>query len=382
MKSVKFLLLIMLLMIISPTSAEVIDGTDAIYLAGRTDITVPPAADSWTFLLRHVNPTPEEALETHPDYVPVISGLVIQAAAPATGGINYFNGLGPPFFSPDGNGTSGSDLLPIDGISGYKGPQGPLAGVFLDDNIPDTGPAPATLNFTGAGLGTDFLSLTPELGQVFFIGDGFDSSSAAQSFVAPVGATRLYLGIPDGFGFVDQPGAYDDNDGAFFIQWDIMRVDIDIKFCSDPNAFNCNKKGVLPVTIFSTVSFDVLTIDISTLQLCLEDDSACTGGPIDWSIADRGDPSSDLGAAQCALADLDGDGVLEEQDYLNGDGLLDLDVAFEASEVQDMLGAFCSGPKNGVSPALVIRGSTFDGTPIYSVPFPNAGTDQLVKKNK
>ena len=381
MKSVKFLLLIMLLMIISPTSAEVIDGTDAIYLAGRTDITVPPAADSWTFLLRHVNPTPEEALETHPDYVPVISGLVIQAAAPATGGINYYNGPGP-FFLPDGFGPDGSDLLPIDGISGFKGPQGPLAGVFLDDNIPDTGPAPATLNFTGAGLGTDFLSLTPELGQVFFIGDGFDSFAVAQSFVAPVGATRLYLGIPDGFDFVAQPGYYDDNDGAFFIQWDIMRVDIDIKFCSDPNAFNCKKKGVLPVTIFSTDSFDVLTIDTSTLQLCLEDDSACTNGPKDWSIADRGDPSSDLGAAQCALADLDGDGVLEEQDYLNGDGLLDLDVAFEASEVQVMLGAFCSGPKDGVSPALVIRGSTFDGTPIYSVPFPNAGTDQLVKKNK
>lgn len=381
MKSVKFLLLLMFLMIISPVSAEVIDDTDAIYLAGRTDITVPPAADPWTFLLRHVNPTPEEALETHPDYVPVISGLVIQAAAPATGGINYFNGFGPPFFAPDGNGTSGSDLLAIDGISGYKGPEGPLAGVFLDDNIPDTGPAPATIDFTGAGLGTDFLSLSPELGQVFFIGDGFDSFAVAQSFVAPVGATRLYLGIPDGWNFDGSPGYYDDNDGAFFIQWDIMRVDIDIKFCSDPNAFNCKKKGVLPVTIFGTAeSFDVNDIDPSTLQLCLEDNSACTNGPRDWSIADRGDPTSDLGASQCALDEVE-PGIFEEQDDLNPDGYLDLDAAFEASEVQDMLGVFCDGPKNGVSPALVITGSTWDGTQIYSVPFPNAGIDQLVKKN-
>lgn len=379
MKSVKFLLLIIMFMIISPVSADVIDGTDAIYLAGRTDIAVPPAADPWFFLLRHVNPTPEEALETHPDYVPVISGLVIKAVAPATGGINYFNGLGPPFYPPDGNGLSGSDLTAIDGISGYKGPQGPLAGVFLDDSIPNTGPPPPTLDFT-IGLGTDFSSLTPQLGQVFFIGDGFDSFAAAQSFVAPVGATRLFLGIPDGFGFVGQPGAYDDNDGAFSIQWDIQRVYIDIKFCSDPNAFNCKKKGVLPVTIFGTDSFDIYDINPDTLKLCLEDMSACTNGPRGWSFADRGDPTSDLGASQCAPIEID-PGVFEEQDYLNPDGYDDIDAAFEAHEVQDMLGAFCSGPRNGVSPALVITGSTWSGTPIYSVPLPNAGIDQLVKKN-
>jgi hypothetical protein len=380
MKSIKFLVLIILFMMISPVSADVIDGTDAIYLAGRTDITVPPASDPWGFLLRHINPTPEEALETHPDYVPVISGLVIQAVAPATGGINYYNGLGPPFFSPDGNGTSGSNLSPIGDISGFIGPQGPLAGVFLDDNIPNTGSPPVTLDFTGGGLGTDFSSLTPELGQVFFIGDGFDSFAAAQRFVAPVGATRLYLGIPDGFDFVAQPGAYDDNDGAFFIQWDIMRIDVDIKFCSDPNAFNCKKKGVLPVTIFGTDSFDVTQIDISTLQLCLEDNSACTNGPRDWSIADRGDPTSDLGASQCELLEVQ-TGIFEELDYLNPDGFPDLDAAFEASEVQDMLDIFCDGSKNGVSSALVITGSTRNGTQIYSVPFPNAGIDQLVKKN-
>jgi hypothetical protein len=156
-------------------------------------------------------------------------------------------------------------------------------------------------------------------------------------------------------------------------------VGIDIKFCSDPNAFNCKKRGVLPVTIFSTESFDVLAIDISTLQLCTEDLSVCTGAPRDYSIADRGDPTSDLGAAQCTLLEVD-EGIFEEQDYLNPDGFLDLDVAFEASEVQDMLGAFCVSARNTVSDPLVITGSTFDGTPIISVPIGNTGTDQLVKK--
>ena len=64
----------------------------------------------------------------------------------------------------------------------------------------------------------------------------------------------------------------------------------------------------------------------------------------------------------------------------------DIDVAFEASEVQDMLGEFCGADKGAdkgaVSEALIITGTTFDGTPIYSAPFPNVGTDQLWKVNK
>ena len=157
-----------------------------------------------------------------------------------------------------------------------------------------------------------------------------------------------------------------------------IEVDIDIKFCNDPNAFNCKKKGVLPVTIFGTDSFDVADIDLGTLQLCLEDLSACTNGPRKWSIADRGDPSSDLGAAMCAVDPLSG----LELDYLNPDGNLDLDAVFEASEVQDMLGLFCVQEKGAVSEALIITGSTLDGAPIYSVPFPSTGIEQLWKVNK
>ena len=166
-------------------------------------------------------------------------------------------------------------------------------------------------------------------------------------------------------------------------EWAAVVLDIDIKFCSDPNAFNCKKKGVLPVTIFGTEAFDVADIDIGTLQLCKEDLSFCTGAPRNHSIADRGDPTSDLGAAQCTLLEVD-PGIFEEQDYLTIDGFLDLDVAFEAREVQVMLVDFCSGAKKTASEALIIIGSTIDGTPIpiYSVPIGNTGIDQLWKANK
>lgn len=179
------------------------------------------------------------------------------------------------------------------------------------------------------------------------------------------------------------------NDGGGFVAVANMEyektieVAIDIKFCSDPNAFNCRKKGVLPVTIFGTDTVDVASIDPSTLRLCLASDmSVCTNGPKDYSYADRGNPESDLGAAQCAWEDPDGDGVFEEQDYLHPEGFLDMDAAFEASEVQAMLGDFCGDEKGAVSQALVIKGLIFGDTPFYSDPFPNVGIDQLWKVNK
>jgi hypothetical protein len=147
-----------------------------------------------------------------------------------------------------------------------------------------------------------------------------------------------------------------------------IEVSIDIKFCRNPNKFKCKGNKDLPVTIFGSGELDVAEIDLSTLQLCLEDLSECTGSPVDWSMADRGDPNSDLGADRCAIG--------------TQDGFDDLDAAFEASEVQAMLGDFCGGPKNGVSDALIITGSTIGGTPIFSVPLDDTGIDQLVKKNK
>ena len=158
---------------------------------------------------------------------------------------------------------------------------------------------------------------------------------------------------------------------------DFIKIVIDVKFCSDPNAFNCKKSGVLPVTIFGTVEFDVESIDISTLQLCTADLSACTNAPRDWFIFDRGTPS-DAGLAQCAL---DPDTGLELDWSENRDDWLDLDVAFEASEVQDMLDVFCSSDRGAVSDALVVTGLTYDGVPIMSIPVYNSGIDQLVKKN-
>ncbi len=204
-----------------------VDGSDAIFLAGRTDITIPDASLPWTtgtHLIRHSGATPEEIKETLPPFISVAAGDVIRAADPAVGGVSFFNGFGAPFFGPGGNGVGGSNLASLDGISGYKGPQGPLVGVFLDGSIPSGGAAPITLDFSGTGIGADFSSLSPLLRQVFYIGNGLTSSSVFQEFIAPTGATRLFLGIPDGFGFGGLPGAYDDNDGSYRVRIGVNEI--------------------------------------------------------------------------------------------------------------------------------------------------------------
>jgi len=103
------------------------------------------------------------------------------------------------------------------GVSGIMAPAVMfLTGVFLTDAAP-SGSDPATLDFTT--LGTNFASLSPEIGQTFFIGDGLTGtgSGAQQTFVVPAGATRLFLGFADaydGLAFHGPNNYYGDNFGS------------------------------------------------------------------------------------------------------------------------------------------------------------------------
>lgn len=177
---------------------------------GKSTLAGRPAAPRWA--------DPEEIQETLPPALPVAGGDIVKVLDPAVGGISFFNGFGPPFYGPQGNGVPGSSSIgSYGGISGYLGTQGALVGVFLDDSIPN-GVAPTTLDFSLSGLGVDFLSLSPDLNQIFFIGDGVTAGNSFQEFVAPAGATRVFLGITDAFGFNGPPGAFDDNNGSYRIR--------------------------------------------------------------------------------------------------------------------------------------------------------------------
>ena len=101
-----------------------------------------------------------------------------------------------------------------------------LSGVFLDNTDPINLTAPASLDFSSTSLGHSFSSLTPELQQTFFIGDGLtgEGSGTIQSFLVPDGATRLFLGIVDGAYFVGGPDYYDNNVGSFSATFELTSV--------------------------------------------------------------------------------------------------------------------------------------------------------------
>jgi hypothetical protein len=119
-----------------------------------------------------------------------------------SGDINYVAGGGGP--GPEGsfNTTTPSAL----GIGGYTMPATALLGVFLPETT-NAGTAPTALDFSTLGS-RDFATLSPELFQIFFIGDGLRNDLASvQEFIAPSGATRLFLGSCDGYGWYDNSGS-------------------------------------------------------------------------------------------------------------------------------------------------------------------------------
>src|SRR5207244_8586602 len=114
----------------------------------------------------------------------------------------------------------------------------PLVGVFLTDAVPQS-PAPSTLNFLNTGLSQDFLSLSPTIGQVFFVGDGLANGNTTQKFFIPAGATRLFLGFSDAPNQVGLPGAYADNTGS---------LNVGVTAVPEPSSFALLLAALLAVT--------------------------------------------------------------------------------------------------------------------------------------
>ena len=126
-------------------------------------------------------------------------------------------------------------------------------------------------------------------------------------------------------------------------------MDLDIKPQSCPNPLNVKSKGVLPVAILGTDSFDVIDIEILSLRLVgvsplpgrssVEDVATPFAGTI--STPPDEDSCNDLG----------------------GDGFLDLTLKFDAQEIATALAALA--PLNDRE-ALVLKltGNLTNGTPI------------------
>jgi hypothetical protein len=134
-----------------------------------------------------------------------------------------------PLYSPDGTTgpgcvapAGGLNINPIGPFSGYASTDfgGALTGVFLSDSLSTS--APPSLRFymndsSKGGIQTNFTSLSPLIGQVFFVGDGLTGTGAGspQVFQVPPTATHLYLGYLDSCnGTSPAPSCFNTNKGS------------------------------------------------------------------------------------------------------------------------------------------------------------------------
>ena len=197
------------------SSAE-INGIYDAGSAGKCDapahvtVTVPGTANPW-LAGAPAGTTASQGNDTLKNAAPVrVPGLEL-----TRGSILTFEATGGTRLDPNyGSSTTPDGLYnmsrgPENGISAVNNvPADSLVGVFLGDAAP--GAAPAGLTYDGnipAG-GLNFTSFQPALAQVFFIGDGKNAAGKRQQIIAPAGATRLFLGSMDQYGWYNNGGQF------------------------------------------------------------------------------------------------------------------------------------------------------------------------------
>jgi hypothetical protein len=143
--------------------------------------------------------------------LPLVSGQWLTFTV--SGSVSHTGNANPSVNNPDGSPFSGSPGNFGDGITSPLGVEriNGLVGLFLGSTSPTGTTSPAAISYNGL----DFLSSAPLIGQIFFIGDGLTSDTfsgsfggQAQQFFVPDGATRLFLGTSDAFGWFNNNGAF------------------------------------------------------------------------------------------------------------------------------------------------------------------------------
>lgn len=182
-------------------SVNGLTGTADIYLAGQ------PKSSS------KVDPS----LGVVPNRIKVSSGAHTVSFPSVTGKIGCCTDP-KDVHGPDGdNGKdfSGTDISAFNGISGVKYPGQTLflVGVFLGDTPPKQA---GQVDLSNANK---TLVQAPELGQVFFVGDGHTDQGKLQKIVIPSGAKSMYVGFADASGFSGQPSSYNDNPGKLDVKY-------------------------------------------------------------------------------------------------------------------------------------------------------------------
>jgi hypothetical protein len=171
--------------------------------AGVT-VAVPGTSDPWLAGMPNGSTAScdLQMCDVAPQQSPIeVLGLNLQPGSMLTFSATGMAGYGPTAIyqaGPDGIASmpiqhaNFRGYVPENGIANLLAPTDALVGVFLGQGRPDASPLPPDL----AGP-----TATPLLKQVFLIG-------SSRSITVPEGATRLFLGIMDGFGWWDNSGSF------------------------------------------------------------------------------------------------------------------------------------------------------------------------------
>jgi hypothetical protein len=162
---------------------------------------------------------------------------------------------------------------------------------------------------------------------VVWVGDGFQDGFGLPETLPPPGAPEP-LGMFTVFRAPDQNAVILTQAVETRVVPSVLAVDIDIKPGSDPNCFNVNGRGVIPVAVLGSESFDVANIDQTTLSF---------GG---LAVRVRGNRYP-----QCS------------GEEVNADGFLDLVCHF-----QDDADAWVSGDDTATLSGQLLDGKTFEGS--------------------
>jgi hypothetical protein len=147
-----------------------------------------------------------------------------------------------PECPPDCHGPNGAEMTrhrggAENGISDVTAPMDALLGVFLSDEQPDRSKAPRSLDYRAIRRSSNDVS--PQLKQIFFIGDGKTGNGAPRRYLVPAKATRLYLGVMDGF-------EWNNNSGSFTVTAAIERDRVDSSMFSVDSSITFYKWSCLP----------------------------------------------------------------------------------------------------------------------------------------
>lgn len=80
------------------------------------------------------------------------------------------------------------------------------AGLFLTNSAPNLGTAPAMVDWTQTSQNNQATYTNLKVQAPFMIGTGLTSTGVVKQFMVPPGATRLYLGIWDGYEYYNNSG--------------------------------------------------------------------------------------------------------------------------------------------------------------------------------